>query len=54
MSRILLPLNKSESLERIVVREEVVALLLSLLPLTNHPPHILTMMMMVEMAKEPH
>nr|GEW37021.1 cytochrome P450 [Tanacetum cinerariifolium] len=38
--------------ERIVSREEVVTPLLPLPPLTNHPRHIL-MMMMMEMAKGP-
>nr|GEU85167.1 alpha/beta hydrolases superfamily protein [Tanacetum cinerariifolium] len=46
--------SESESLERIVAREEVVTPLLPLPPLTNHPPHILMMMMMMmEMAKGP-
>ncbi|GJV74069.1 retrovirus-related pol polyprotein from transposon TNT 1-94 [Tanacetum coccineum] len=43
--------NKSESLERIVAREEAVTPLLLLRPLTNQPPLILTMMMIMEMAK---
>nr|GEY93154.1 pentatricopeptide repeat-containing protein [Tanacetum cinerariifolium] len=43
---------RSERLERIVAREEVVTPLLLPPPSTNHPPLILTMMMM-EMAKGP-
>ncbi|GJY70053.1 retrovirus-related pol polyprotein from transposon TNT 1-94 [Tanacetum coccineum] len=45
-----LPLNKSERLERILAREEVVTPLLLPPPLINHPPLILTMMIM-EMTK---
>nr|GFC56715.1 cytochrome P450 [Tanacetum cinerariifolium] len=42
----------SRGLERIMAREEVVTPLLPLPPLSNHPPYILTMMMM-EMEKGP-
>nr|GEW40819.1 retrovirus-related Pol polyprotein from transposon TNT 1-94 [Tanacetum cinerariifolium] len=44
---------RSESLERIVAREEVITPLLLLPPLTSHPFLILMMMMMMEMVKGP-
>ncbi|GJT70309.1 hypothetical protein Tco_1029595 [Tanacetum coccineum] len=53
VSCILLPLNKSERLERIMAREEVVPPLLPHPPLVNHPPLIPTMMIMMEMTKGP-
>ncbi|GKB39304.1 hypothetical protein Tco_0884246 [Tanacetum coccineum] len=53
MSCILLPLNKSERLERIMARKEVVLLLPLLLrpPSVNHPPLITSMMIMMEIKK---
>ncbi|GJS10550.1 retrovirus-related pol polyprotein from transposon TNT 1-94 [Tanacetum coccineum] len=53
VTRILLPLNKSERLERIRAREEVALLLPLHPPSVNHPPFILTRMIMMEMMKGP-
>ncbi|GJV70715.1 hypothetical protein Tco_1490710 [Tanacetum coccineum] len=50
---ILLLLNKSKRLERILAREEVVPPLLLRPPSVHHPPLIPTMMMMMEITKGP-
>ncbi|GKE20721.1 hypothetical protein Tco_1432233, partial [Tanacetum coccineum] len=55
VSCILLPLNKSESRERIMARKEIILLLLLPLhlPSVNQPPLITSMTIMMEMMKVP-
>ncbi|GJR36657.1 retrovirus-related pol polyprotein from transposon TNT 1-94 [Tanacetum coccineum] len=53
VSCILLPLNKSKRLERVMAREEVALLPPLHPPSVNHPPLIPTMMIMMELTKGP-